>query len=289
MFRVIFLLFCTNVYSSSIYRPVVLMHGITSTAAGMDDVADWIRTSYPGIYIVSVEIGNGKLDSYLFPLDKQVNLFCETVESDVNLRQGFNLLGYSQGSIIVRGALERCSLPVFNLITLSGIHQGTFGVPYLTFIPEQYRQLISKYAYEIPVQNALSPPSYWRDPGELDRYIADCHFLPDINNEREPRNEIYRQNMIKLNSFVMTYSDIDEVIMPRQSGLFMGYQKNSLEVETWNNSRQFTEDLIGLRTLLEQGKLFTFTAHVKHQDVTHAPNKDFFMKNILSFFNNTLP
>jgi hypothetical protein len=94
--------------------------------------------------------------------------------------------------------------------------------------------------------------------------------------------------MLKLNSFVMTYSDIDEIMMPRESGLFRGYLPNSLNIETWNNSRQFTEDLIGLRTLLEQGKLFTFTSHVKHQDVPHTPNKDFFMKNILSFFNNTL-
>jgi hypothetical protein len=94
--------------------------------------------------------------------------------------------------------------------------------------------------------------------------------------------------MLKLNSFVMTYSDIDEIIEPRESGLFRGYLPNSLNVETWNNSRQFTEDLIGLGTLWKQGKLFIFTSHVKHQDVTHEPNKDFFMKNILSFFNNTI-
>jgi len=288
MFRLVFLLFFTTVFSSSIYRPVVLMHGITSNADAMEELAGWIRTSFPGIYVISVEIGNGKEDSYLTPMDRQVELFCQTVQTDPNLRQGFNMLGYSQGSVIVRGAVERCSLPVHNLITLSGIHQGTFGIPYLEQLPEELRDLITKYAYELPVQNIASPSNYWRDPDQLDKYISNCHFLPDINNEREPRNEIYRENMIKLNAFIMTYSDIDEIIMPRQSGLFMGYLPNSLNVETWNNSRQFTEDLIGLRTLWEQGKLFTFTSHVKHQDVPHTPNKDFFMKNILSFFNNTL-
>ena len=69
----------------------------------------------------------------------------------------------------------------------------------------------------------------------------------------------------------------------------MGYAPNSFNVETWNNSRQFTEDLIGLRTLWEQGKLFTFTSHVRHQDVPHTPNRDFIIKNIFPFFNNTLP
>jgi hypothetical protein len=47
----------------------------------------------------------------------------------------------------------------------------------------------------------------------------------------------------------MTYSDIDEVIIPRQSGGFLGYQINSLEVETLNNSRQFTEDLRGFEEI----------------------------------------
>ena len=86
----------------------------------------------------------------------------------------------------------------------------------------------------------------------------------------------------------MTYSDMDEVVTPRESGWFLGYQNGSLKVETWNISRQFTEDLIGMRTLRDQGKLFTFVSHTRHQDTPHAPNHDFFMKNLLSFFNNTL-
>ena len=270
------------------YRPVVLMHGITSTASAMEDIARWVRSLYPDIYVVSIEIGNGKVDSYLLPLDVQVEKFCEAINSNPRLREGFNLLGYSQGSIIARGAVERCSLPVYNLITLSGIHQGVFGVPYLLQLPIELRDLLTKYAYETAIQNAISPANYWRDPEQLDRYYSNCHYLPDINNERGTPNGIYRENILKLNSFVMTYSDIDEVIMPRQSGLFLGYMKNSLEIETWNNSRQFTEDLIGLRTLWEQGKIFTFVSHVKHQDVTHEPNKEFLFQNIFPFFNNTM-
>ena len=287
LFLLFLLSLLLNVSVSVVYRPAVLMHGITSNAAGMDDVAQWIRSTFDGIYVVSIEIGNGKFDSYSMSIDKQIELFCKTVESDLQLRQGFNLLGYSQGSIIVRGAVQRCSLPVFNLITLSGIHQGIFGVPFLTQIPEQYRDLITKYAYEPGVQELVSPASYWRDPYQLARYSYACKFLPDINNELVPKNEIYRTNMLKLNSFVMTYSDIDEVIQPRESGLFLGYQNHTLDVETRNMSRQFTEDLLGLRTLNEQGRLFTFTSHCKHQDGTHEPNKQFLFENIVQFFNNT--
>lgn len=292
MSRLTFILFFATVLSRSIetvnYRPVVLMHGIVASASDMNELAGWLRASFSGIYVVSIEIGNGIEDSFTWPLDKQVEHFCRKVNEDTNLKQGYNLLGFSQGSIITRGALERCSLPVYNLITLSGVHEGVFGIPYLLKLPAHIRELITKYAYEETVQNLTSIANYWRDPDQLGKYLKHCHFLSDINNERETPNETYRTNMLKLNSFVMTYSDIDEVVTPRESGWFMGYANNSLKIETRNNSRQFTEDLIGMRTLLEQGKLHTFISHTRHQDAPHAPNKDFFMANILPFFNNTL-
>lgn len=292
MSRLTFLLFFATVLSRSIetvnYRPVVLMHGIVAYASDMDELAGWLRQSFSGIYVVSIEIGNGFEDSFTWPLDKQVEHFCRKVNNDTNLQHGYNMLGFSQGTLITRGAVERCSLPVYNLITLSGVHAGGFGIPYLLKLPAYIRELVTKYAYEETVQNITSVANYWRDPYQLDKYLKHCHFLSDINNEHEVHNETYRTNILKLNSFVMTYSDIDEVITPRESGWFMGYTNDSLHVETRNNSRQFTEDLIGMRTLLEQGKLYTFISHTRHQDTPHKPNKDFFMKNILPFFNNTL-
>ncbi|CAF1147108.1 unnamed protein product [Adineta steineri] len=292
MSRLTFLLFKTTILSRSIqsiiYRPVVLMHGIAASASDMNELADWLRTSFSGIYVVSIEIGNGFDDSFLWSLDKQVEYFCTKIRNDINLQKGFNMLGFSQGSLIVRGAVERCSLPVYNLITLNGLHQGIFGIPYLLKLPIYIRELITKYAYEKQIQNRISIANYWRDPTQLNKYITDCHFLPDINNEHEIRNETYRINMLKLNAFIMTYSDIDEVVTPKESGWFMSYISQSLNIETWNNSRQFLEDLIGMRTLWDKGKLYTFISHTRHQDTPHLPNREFFMKNILSFFNNTL-
>jgi palmitoyl-protein thioesterase len=159
---------CSSIYGET-YRPVVLMHGVTATAADMDELAGWIRQSFEGIYVVAVEIGNGYDDSFLFPLNKQIELFCQTVTSDVNLRQGFNMVGVSQGSLIVLGAVERCSLPVYNLVTLVGIHQGVFGVPGLQILPAPFRELVSKYAYEDAVQNGISVAGYWRDSYQLDK------------------------------------------------------------------------------------------------------------------------
>jgi palmitoyl-protein thioesterase len=290
---VLLLLVVLTVFSGSIYaktyRPVVLMHGVTATASDLYEFAGWINQTFPGIYVVSIEIGNGHDDSFMLPMNRQVEMFCATVRGDPHLQQGFNMLGFSQGSVIARAAVERCSLPVYNLITLSGVNQGVFGVPNLLKLPPPFRELISEFAYEDAVQNVVSIAGYWRDPYHLEKYITHCRFLPDINNELPVQNQTYKMNMLKLNAFVMTYSDVDETVAPGSSGWFLGYKPKSLEIEAWNETRQFTEDLIGLRTLWEQGKIHRFTTHVPHGESDHTPNKDFIFQNIMPFFNNTLP
>ena len=220
------------------YRPVVVMHGVTATAADMDELASWLRQSFEGIYVISIEIGNGYEDSFLFPMNKQVELFCQTILLDKNLTSGFNLLGVSQGSLIVRGAVERCSLPVYNLVTLVGVHQGIFGIPSLQTLPAQIRELVSKFAYEESVQNVISVAGYWRDPYQREKYYNKSRFLPDISNEDSTFNQTYRENMLKLNSFVPIKSDIDQVVSPPESNWFLGFQPDTLTAETWNQSRQ---------------------------------------------------
>ena len=282
------MVFFTAINAGS-YRPVVLMHGITSSASDLYEVAGWINETYPGIYVVSVEIGNGADDSVFLPMHRQVEMFCATVSANPHLQRGFNMLGFSQGSLIVRAALQRCSLPVYNLITLSGISGGVFGVPYLLKLPPAVRELISEFAYETAVQDVISVGGYWRDPYHLDKYMKHCRFLPDINNELPVTNATYKENILKLNIFAMTHSDVDEIVEPSLSGWFLDYKPNSIVVEAWNESRQYTEDLLGLRTLDEQGKILRFTSHVPHGDSDHAPNKAFIFQNIMPLFNNTLP
>jgi hypothetical protein len=58
-----------------------------------------------------------------------------------------------------------------------------------------------------------------------------------------------------------------------------------------SNSLTYSFSWILVYTILlawEQGKLRVFTCHTKHQEAQHTPDKEFFFKNILTFFNNTL-
>lgn len=62
-------------------------------------------------------------------MNDQVEDFCSQIRSDPKLKDGFNLIGYSQGGLITRGFVERCNYPpVHNYITWSAPHGGTFGI-----------------------------------------------------------------------------------------------------------------------------------------------------------------
>ncbi|CAF1275168.1 unnamed protein product [Didymodactylos carnosus] len=199
------------------------MHGIVATAEDMDELTGWIRETYPGIYVRSIEIGNESQDSLFMPMIKEVELFCQQIFVDDNWKDGFNLLGFSEGSLITRAAVQRRSFP--------------------KVYSSELCEFVTKYVYIDYVQKLISFAGYWRDHYQLGDYYAKSQFAIDINNERKRRNETYRQNLLKLNAFVMTYSDIDT---PRQSDWFMSYAPNLLKVQLWNDSREFPEDLVEL-------------------------------------------
>ena len=63
----------------------------------MSHYEKFIKEDFPGIYVHNVEIGNGRADSLFMNINKQVEQFAQHVKSDPKLRNGFNLIGHSQG------------------------------------------------------------------------------------------------------------------------------------------------------------------------------------------------
>jgi palmitoyl-protein thioesterase len=55
------------------------------------------------------------------------------------------------------------------------------------------------------------------DPYALSTYVQEKIFLSDINNEREEKNPVYKQNVLSLENFIMGYSTIDSVRPPPSS------------------------------------------------------------------------
>ena len=58
-------------------------------------------------YIHSIRIGNNIEEdvenSYLMNANKQVQMACDILKKDPNLKDGFNAIGFSQGSQFLRG------------------------------------------------------------------------------------------------------------------------------------------------------------------------------------------
>ena len=50
------------------------------------------------------------------------------------------------------------------------------------------REMLDIGAYVSYVQDVLVPAQYWHDPLDTPSYLADCHFLPDINNALPQKN-----------------------------------------------------------------------------------------------------
>lgn len=112
------------------------------------------------------------------------------------------------------------------------------------------------------IDNGFFPP---KDPYALDEYLQCATFLPDLDNARETKNSTYKQNILKLESFVMSYSTVDTTLVPKETGYFGFYAPNQSKVVIpLEESDLWKEDWIGLRTLSEQGKLFRFTTDCSH-------------------------
>ena len=81
----------------------------------MGKIESLIRSQFnnSNVYIHSIRIGNTDVEdvenSYLLNANKQVQMVCQALKEDPNLKDGFNAIGFSQGSQFLRGmSLHNC-------------------------------------------------------------------------------------------------------------------------------------------------------------------------------------
>jgi len=236
--------------------PIVILHGIASNAENMETFADWLQCTFQR-KVHNVEIGNGKKNSLYMPLDKQLEILCETIYEEEELAGGFDFLGMSQGGLLARGYVERCNkYPVRNLINLVSPNGGVV-------IP------INIDMYAPFYQEHLSLSGYWRDPTDLANYLQNCSYLPALNNERQTTLSLqYKANILSLANYVLIWSPNDEVLKPPESGMFSVFDIN-YNIVPLEKTTLYLQDLLGLRTLDEQEQLGIYEtncSHVEHND-----------------------
>ena len=247
---------CTNTTTFSGY-PVVVLHGILSSASKMRVFSEWIHSTFH-VQIFTPEIGNGYLTSLLTPLQYQLNELCHTIYKIDELKNGFNFIGMSQGGLLARGYVEQCNkYQVINLITMVSPHGGVY-IPSIKL--NMYTNLYQKH---------ISIAGYWRDPTNIENYIQKSSYLSLFNNEKWSENStMYITNIKKLKNIVFIWSAKDEIINPPESGKFSFFDSN-LNVVSIFDTELYKNDLLGLRYLNEQNKM-----HIYETSCTHVQHKD---------------
>ena len=209
--------------------PVVLWHGMGDNCCSkgsMEKIKHVIQKALPGTYVLSLMIGKDpsadSKNSFFMPVDDQIKIVCKQLSEDDKLKDtDINVIGFSQGAQFLRGYVERCNLPkVKNLISIGGQHEGVFGLPNCIGKHSAWcnlsKSIIKMGAYTNYVQNHVVQAQYWHDPLKEKEYVQNSHFLADINNEKSI-NPSYKENMLKLNKFVMVRFSKDSYVDPRES------------------------------------------------------------------------
>ena len=263
---------CQNISSSTYTRisplndtssiPVVVLHGILSSAKQTKNLSDWISTTFDRV-VFNIEVGSGAMTSAFTPMTFQTKVLCETIYEIDELSDGFDFIGISQGGLLARAYVETCNkYPVRNLITLVSPHGGITQ-------NETLHQILPNI-YEHEQQSYLSFSGYWRNSSDLDEYFKKCRFLPWLNNEVITNmSKDYAFNMKMLVNFVLVWSDNDDVVYPKESAKFSFLDKDNNLVGIEDTDLYKNDDL-GLRFLDETGSFHIHSVSCAHDKVKHS-------------------
>ena len=244
-----------NIINSSTI-PVVVLHGVASSAGKMNMFSSWISDTFNRT-VFNIEIGDGESTSLYTSLPEQLIMLCSTLYSMKELESGFDFIGMSQGGLLARGYVEQCNkFPVHNLITLVSPHGGV-------------KNGLTLNMYSKFFQEHFSIAGYWRDPTQLAIYLEKCNYLPLLNNERiTADSETQKNNMVTLDNFVLVWSSQDTTVTPPESAKFSFYDED-YNIISIRDTELYKEDLLGLRYLDENNRFNEYEtncSHVEHRD-----------------------
>ena len=269
-------------YAASAAYPSVLAHGMGDSCFndGMKDIATFVGKTL-GTYSVCVPTGptlsSDTNNGFFMSMDKNVDAFAAGIRNDSALAGGFNCVGFSQGNSLCRGYVHRYNEPpVKNVLSVHGTASGVAALPncdpsgLLGPICRFVAEITGDAAFSTLVQNHLFQAGYFRDPLRVasDSYKKHSE-IAQWNNEGDVVNETYKKNFVSVDKYVMIKAEKDTMIYPNEGEWWGHFKDGSLkEILTMKETKWYTEDLFGLKTVDERGGIFFNSTKGNHLDFT---------------------
>ena len=245
--------------------PLIVWHGLgdSYTGEGLTEVISMAESLNPGLFTYAIRLNEDpSLDqraTFVGNLTEQIDQVCRDLAAHpiLSTAPAVDAMGFSQGGQFLRGYIERCNFPpVRNLLTFGSQHAGIAAFQACgTFdlLCKGAQLLLRSGTWTKTVQSSLVPAQYFRNPAEMEQYLEHSNFLADINNERQLKNQTYKDNILKLENFVMYLFDEDTTVIPKETSWFGEVVGG--EYVPLTNISIYTEDWLGLKELDDAGKL----------------------------------
>lgn len=263
--------------------PIVLAHGMGDSCfnSGMKQITD-IAGQAMGVYSVCVPTGDTQgsdtMNGFFMTMNKNVDVFAAKVKKDPKLAGGFNAAGFSQGNSIIRGYIERYNdPPVHGWLSVHGTGMGVAGFPQcdpsglLGPVCDILDEILGLAAYTSLSQSILFQANYYRDPMFLNNTAYKTHSqIADWNNENN-MTESYKTNFESVSVYAMIRAMGDTMVWPNIGEWWGQYTPGQFKTEqTIKETDLYKQDLFGLRTVDEAGKIFYNSTKGNHLDFTEA-------------------
>lgn len=249
--------------------PTVTGHGMGDSCfnSGMKEITELIGTQ-TGQYSVCIPTGSRITDTtngFFLNMDKSVDVFAEKIRADPKLENGFHCVGFSQGNSLCRGYIQKYNdPPVITFLSVHGTVSGVAGFPncnptgLLGPVCKELAALTGDLAYGQEMQDHLFQADYFRDPLRVDQdAYKQRSQIAQWNNEGNFVNATFKENFIKTKRFVMIKAEKDSMVYPNEGEWWGHFKDGSLkEVVAMKDTKWYTEDLFGLKTVDEAGKIF---------------------------------
>jgi len=263
--------------------PSVTGHGMGDSCfnAGMKQITEIIGTT-TGQYSTCIATGSSKIsdtaDGFFMNMNKNVEIFAQKIRADPKLKDGFNCVGFSQGNSLCRGYIQMYNdPPVVNFLSVHGTVSGVAGFPQcdptglLGPVCKLLAELTGDLAYGEAMQNDLFQADYFRDPKRVntDAYKANSQ-IAQWNNEGNTVNATFKANFGKTKRFAMIKALKDTMVFPNEGEWWGHFEDGSLsKILTMKETQWYKEDLFGLKTADEAGKIVFNTTDGNHLEFSN--------------------